>query len=252
MSPLGDESAFAASISTSSREELHEGAGEVSVIRPRHQLGLRTPALSHDGIAVFTENEVRRRLWHILPGLLPFVVYGLIPEGPISGFVLSLLMCLAIGLSGLVVRIYPTIARAGEQNGPLNAVTYAAVPLGLILLFPAEQQLACVVLVVLAFGDGMATLIGLLWGKAKLPWNAEKTWIGSTAFLLCSGPMATLVYWLLARPAVSWWIAAGCGGGTAFLSMLVESIPSATSDNLRVSGTAAMAIVVAQSILVGW
>lgn len=249
MSHLLNNSALLASVPASHREIACQ---RISIESPTQQCDATTPMLSRQTIDGFTDNEVRRRLWHILPGLLPFVLVGVIPVGPIPWSLLAILVCLAIGVSALAVRAYATLARDGERNGQLNAMTYSVVPLCLLLLFPDRRQLAAVALVVLAFGDGMATLVGLLWGQRKLPWSVEKTWAGSAAFLLCSGPTATLAYWLWARPAVSLGIAACCGGGAALSGMLVESLPIQTSDNLRVSSAAAVAVIAVQSMLVGW
>jgi dolichol kinase len=39
-------------------------------------------------------------------------------------------------------------------------------------------------MVVLTFGDPCAYLVGTLIGKRPLPWNGNKTWVGTVAFFL--------------------------------------------------------------------
>lgn len=197
--------------------------------------------------------EVRRRLWHLLPGLIPFLAIVVHPEpGAISWQARTVLGAITAGLTLYVLRVYHTIAREGERNRIVNLVSYWAGFLLLLVLFPAQPQLAVVVLVVQSFGDGSATLFGLMFGRRRLPSNREKTWVGSAAFLIISAPAATLIYQLWSSPPVSFWIAALCGGGAALASMVIESVPSRLSDNLRVNVVASAVVVACHSILVGW
>jgi uncharacterized protein (TIGR00297 family) len=61
---------------------------------------------------------------------------------------------------------------------------YPAAVLALILVFRGRLELAAAVWGLLAFGDGMATVCGLLVGGPRLPWNRAKTWSGLVAFVL--------------------------------------------------------------------
>lgn len=49
-------------------------------------------------------------------------------------------------------------------------------------LFPRDAALGA--MVVLTFGDPCAYLVGTLIGKRSLPWNGNKTWVGTVAFFL--------------------------------------------------------------------
>jgi phytol kinase len=215
----------------------------------------KTPAESVKQTACLSPNELRRRLWHMMPGLLPFLLPDLRrANGEVEWWALCVIAAAGIGLSAIAYRLYDTIAREGERlrDRTFTTVTYGAMPVLLLCCFPHQPQLAALVLVVLAFGDGSATLFGLLWGRKALPWNDRKTWIGSAAFLLCSAPAAALAYWIWSGPTVSFGSAIELGGITAFLCMLVESSLTETSDNLAVSGTAAAATLALHTILFGW
>lgn len=61
---------------------------------------------------------------------------------------------------------------------------YPAAVLALILVFRHRLELAAGVWGLLAFGDGMATVCGLLVGGPKLPWNRQKSWSGLAGFIL--------------------------------------------------------------------
>ena len=248
-------SAMRSHLVTPSRREERPGRFPVENSSLPSRWSMPTSAGSMKGTARLSPNEVRRRLWHMLPGLLPFLIPDLRGvDGPVHWLALCVIAGVVLGLSALAYRVFDTISREGEREHDrvLTALTYGVVPLLMLLCFPSQPQLAALVLVVLAFGDGLATLFGMRWGRTRLPWNAVKTRVGSAAFLLCSAPAATLAYWWWATPTVSFGIAAWCGGTTALLSMLVESNSSGKSDNLAVSGTAAAAVLACHSILFGW
>lgn len=115
-------------------------------------------------------------------------------------------------------------------------------------------------LAVNAFGDGFANLAGILIGGRPLPWNSRKTVAGTMAFVLAAIPMATLVYWgegtvprldLAAHP-VTWTSALLIASMATLPAALAESIRSRIDDNVRVGLTAAVTIVLAQTLIVGW
>ena len=107
------------------------------------------------------------------------------------------------------------------------------------------------VVVVLALGDGAAYIGGKTFGKRKLPWNSEKTWVGSLSFIAVSGPIATLAYMALAdADGRHWKIAAACGFAAAICGSMAESLPVKLTDNLRVGVSALLAVTVTQYALV--
>ena len=78
----------------------------------------------------------------------------------------------------------------------LGIVLYPAVVLVLIVVFRERMELAAAVWGFLAFGDGMATVAGVLANGGKLPWNPEKSWAGFLAFVV-NGTVAAafLIRW---------------------------------------------------------
>jgi dolichol kinase len=102
----------------------------------------------------------------------------------------------------------------------------------------------------LAFGDGLATLVGSQMGKGPLPWNRKKTVSGCVAYVCGATPaMAFLYVWtipnlaesprmwsaeatqsLLASPGIAEVIAISFL--TAAASALLESLETPIDDNL--------------------
>jgi len=73
---------------------------------------------------------------------------------------------------------------------------YPAVVLALIAVFHHRLELVAACWGLLAVGDGMATVVGVLAGGAKLPWNPKKSWAGFFAFVTWgTAAAAFLVRW---------------------------------------------------------
>ena len=65
-----------------------------------------------------------------------------------------------------------------------GVVLYPAILLLTFIVFRSRLELAAGVWALLAVGDGMATLSGLVLRGPRLPWNRKKTWSGLAAFVL--------------------------------------------------------------------
>jgi phytol kinase len=206
--------------------------------------------------------ELRRRAWHMLPGLLPFVLVAVPHDDPTSvrfKFVIS-------SVAGIIVAAmcyhFSKIRRRGEQryDGIAAVVGYALPVLALILMFPAHAELALTVLTVIAFGDGSATLGGLLFRGRSLPWNSRKSWFGTVCFVAVGLPYAMAIYWAGAHflrtvgptVPVTLGVAFVCALAATVAGALAESMPSRMNDNLRVTLAASSALFLAQVLLVGW
>jgi uncharacterized protein (TIGR00297 family) len=109
--------------------------------------------------------------------------------------------------------------------------------LGLVLAFRHDLWKAAAVWAVLAWGDGMASLIGHALGGPRLPWNPRKGWIGLGAFVAFgAAAAAAATVWTLRLPATALlapWLVAGCIG-LATVCGVVESLPWNLDDNLTV------------------
>jgi uncharacterized protein (TIGR00297 family) len=109
--------------------------------------------------------------------------------------------------------------------------------LGLILAFRDELWKAAAVWGLLAFGDGMAALVGQAFGGPRLPWNPKKGWIGLGAFVFFGTlAAAVLAGFTLKLPPATWaspWVL-GYVAVAALAAALAESAPTTLDDNLTV------------------
>jgi len=132
-----------------------------------------------------------------------------------------------------------SLMREGERDSLLKSGVwiYSLSILVLILMFPHDLEIVACAWGILAFGDGFATLAGKGIGGPRLPWNPQKTWAGSSMFLL-AGTVGGAALW--------WWVAAeGSGsdpiprifllsGCAALVCAAVESLSLKLNDNFSV------------------
>jgi uncharacterized protein (TIGR00297 family) len=200
-----------------------------------------------------TGAERKRKLVHIAVGgfafLLRYLTWPQAVAMAAAAFAFNLYLLPRIGGRGLW-RV------PDERRGfPIGILLYPLAVLVLVLVFRNELWMAAAVWGILAFGDGMATLVGLAAGGPRLPWNEEKGWAGTLAFFVCGAVAASiLAAWTLRLPLAS---AFGArilvlAVPLALLCAVVESAPTTLDDNLTVPLTGALALpLLAQADLRG-
>ncbi len=213
-----------------------------SVARPRRWLELP----GH-----LSATELKRRLWHMSPGLLPIASYIYPHKDPLSPTFQKIAAGLIVGITALLLWRYKTIRRKGEQSELAAVFGYSVSVLATLLLIPKHAELGMLVLCVLAFGDGMATTCGLLLRGPTLPWNRAKSWAGTLAFVGFGGYLSSLAYWAESQPQASWPIALTCGFSAAVVAAFAESLPSRVNDNVRVGIAAAVTAITTHAFVVG-
>lgn len=179
-------------------------------------------------------NEALRKSLHIAFGLGAFALKWL------PWHVAAAVCVVAIVGNWLVLhRIVGRGVARHERGFDAGIVLYPVMVLVLILLFRDELHYAAIGWVLLAFGDGVATLVGKAVRIAALPWNREKSWGG---FLACfaAGAAAALAvaYWMDYREPLVVILA-------ALVAAIVESLPLGVDDNVTVPLAAAGTLIIA-------
>jgi dolichol kinase len=179
--------------------------------------------------------ELRRRLLHMVPGLLPLVLWAYPHQYPdwepqIRVWVAGLAMLLAF----FGLQHFQSVARRGESAGLGSVLGYSFAVLGALAVAPRHPEYSLIVLTILAFGDGSATLGGMLIGGPRLFWNRQKTWAGLLCFAACGTVVAAFTYWAEVKPTPEWSAAFMIGASVATAAALAESLPMRVNDNFRV------------------
>lgn len=182
-----------------------------------------------------SQRELLRKLIHMAVGLGAFAVVFL-------GSAHTALLLTALLVFN--TAIWPHFGgrtvwrrRDSRQGVALGIVLYPLVLLVLVLVFWSRLEVVAAVWAILAFGDGMAAITGRAFGRAKLPWNPQKSWLGSLAFWLFGTlGSASALWWTLKHQeretAPGFLLGAACL--TAMTAAFIESQPLALDDNLSV------------------
>jgi uncharacterized protein (TIGR00297 family) len=178
--------------------------------------------------------ELRRKVVHMAVGGFAFLLRELTwPQAAalaLAAFLFNWQVLPRIGGRGLWRS---EEAGRGYARGIL---LYPLSVLALVLVFHDALWKAAAVWAILAFGDGMASVVGLWRGGRRLPWNEGKSWNGFLAFLVFGtlGALGLTAWTLrLSGAALSPGLLAGLAAVVLFCA-LVESLPTTLDDNVTV------------------
>lgn len=129
--------------------------------------------------------------------------------------------------------------RQFEKKYSQGAIAYFSTLIVLTLIFPLYIVAAS--WAVLSLGDGMATLIGKNFKAQELPWNKNKSYYGSLAFVFFATLGATiLLKWMM--PGFSLGHVFSIGLKASIVAAVVETLPWRFSDNSTVPIAAAVVV----------
>jgi uncharacterized protein (TIGR00297 family) len=184
-----------------------------------------------------SRQEFLRKLVHIACGAFAFLLRDL-----------TLLQAVALAVAAFVFnwQILPRMGGRGlwreadkTRGYPAGILLYPLAVLGLIIYFRNAPWMAAGLWGILAFGDGMASLVGSAVRGPRLPWNRHKGWAGSIAFVafgtLGSAALMAYVARLPLHP-LSWHVprTLAVAFALALVCAIVESLPTRLDDNFTV------------------
>ncbi len=182
--------------------------------------------ISHTATVNDLLKELFRKSIHICSSLVPFLA-----AWQYSATVLALsftivfyILCEYNRLNGSAIPIVSRVTayaarRRDEGRFVLGPVTMGLGVLLTLVLFPPD--VARVGIMALAFGDGIASLAGKVYGRIRIPGAQGKTLEGSTA---CFVAVYVSSIFILRDPLMAF--------ETALLAMLIEVLPLKDYDNL--------------------
>jgi len=205
-------------------------------------------SLAHRGVL---DARLSRKIIHIGTGPLFVLCWNLFSAAP-SARLWAALVPLAITLQFVAVGLgwmkdepaVQAMTRHGDPHEILRGpVFYGLVFVGCTIVFWRSSPVGVIALMVMCGGDGLADIVGRRWGSSRLPFNPEKSWLGSAAMMFGGLALAASMVWLfdawdLFEPSLQWPPAAWKIGVVALVATLVESLPLRDVDNLTTTGAA--------------
>lgn len=176
--------------------------------------------------------ELARKVVHIAVGAIAFAVVYLGPWWS----ALCAVVAIAFNVFALPRVGGKQLWRSSDEarGYPIGIVLYPTAVLALILVFHQRLEIAAAMWGILAFGDGLASLVGMTVGGPKIPWNPRKTWSGTFAYVLFGATGATILLQWTAPGRYTLEVALAVAVATAIVSALVESLAIGLDDNISV------------------
>ncbi|KDP45055.1 hypothetical protein JCGZ_01555 [Jatropha curcas] len=200
------------------------------------------------------QQNLSRKLVHILSGLLFAVswpIFSTSTEARYFATLVPLVNGLRLVIHGLSLAtndgLIKSVTREGKPEELLKGPLYYVLMLILCaLVFWRESPIGLISLAMMCGGDGVADIMGRRFGSMKLPYNQQKSWVGSismfiSGFLISMGMLyyySALGYfdfdwiWTMKRVAL-----------IALVATIVESLPTTETidDNISVPLTSILA-----------
>lgn len=179
-----------------------------------------------------TGGELARKVVHMGVGLIAFALVFL---GPLWSAVL------AAGALAFNLFLLPRIGgrklwRESEvaSGSSIGIILYPLCVLLLILIYWNRLEVAAASWGILAFGDGMASVVGMALGRRKLPWNPRKSWMGTIAYVIFGTAAAAILLQWTAPGRYSLAFAVAAAFGASLVAAMLESLPQGLDDNIGV------------------
>lgn len=129
-----------------------------------------------------------------------------------------------------------------KRGYPIGIILYPISVLIVILFCYKRLYVAAAAWAIMAWGDGFASIVGQKFGAAKIPWNPNRSYAGSLAFLIIGGAAAVgFTFWVWQTPnQPALWYAVAIPLLGTLLAALIETVPMGLDDNLTVPTGAAL------------
>lgn len=199
------------------------------------------------------EQELRRRMWHFLPGVIALALASVPHRETVRLWVMVMLVLFGILVPAWAAIRYQRTYRRGPRENIAPSILGYVIPLTLLcLLCRSHVEIPLAATAIIAFGDGSATLTGLLLRGRKVPWNSRKSWAGLIAFAVVGTVMSATVFWVGAYHYATFAQALLCVAPVVALCSVLETLPLKLNDNITIGCTAAVLLPVMQLAVLGW
>ncbi len=194
-------------------------------------------------------SQLSRKIIHMGTGPIFVLCWLLFDSSPNSRYfaaMVPLLISVQFALVGLGIMKDEAAVQAMSRTGDPKEILRGPLFYGLIfvvitIFYWLENPIGIVALMLLCGGDGLADILGRRWGKIKLPWSKEKSWVGSFGMFIGGFLFAIgIVYIFISANIFSGDISNYILPITliSLVGTLIESIPIRDIDNITITVSA--------------
>ncbi|KAJ1694924.1 hypothetical protein LUZ63_011622 [Rhynchospora breviuscula] len=223
---------------------LQDGVATVAVMAGAYTLVYTFDKLTQRQII---KQKLSRKIVHILSGVLfmsSWPLFSSSAEARYYAAIVPLLNCARLVIYGTRFlkdeALIKSVTREGNPEELLRGPLYYVIVLFFsVLVFWRDSPVGLVALAMMSGGDGFADIIGRMYGSTKLPYNRNKSWIGSISMFV-SGflfSIGILYYFsIFGYLHFAWDEAIVKVALVSFVATLVESLPitEVLDDNISV------------------
>ncbi len=174
--------------------------------------------------------EIPRKIVHIGTGNVILLAWWL-KTPTMLGILASIVFCF-VTLASYRFEVLSSLKGVGRQSW---GTFFYALSIGVLILIFWTQSLphfAVIGVLCMAWGDGMAALIGQNFGVHKYQlWGMQKSWEGSFTMFLVSALSTSMVLWIVYPDA---WVVLGIALLVALSATVLEAFSKYGLDNLTV------------------
>ena len=196
-----------------------------------------------------TSSDFSRKIIHIGTGPIFVLCWLLFNESFAARYMAALVPVLITGQFILVgtgiikdESAVQSMSRTGDRREILKGpLIYGLVFIAITIVYWKDNPIGIIALMLMCGGDGLADIIGRRYGDQKLPWNHDKSWIGSLGMFLGGWLLAVFVifvYTLLGQFNNSYSDLMSAILVVSLGATIVESLPIKDFDNLTTTITA--------------
>ena len=205
--------------------------------------------LAHRG---WIESRLSRKIIHAGTGpifVMCWIFFQDTWEARYLAALVPLLITIQFFLIGIGVIKDPASVQAMSRSGDRKEILRGPLYYGIIFVvltiaFWLDSPIGIIALMQLSGGDGLAEILGRKYGKVKLPWNPQKSWMGSLGMFLGG--------FVFSIAMMGFYVAFGVFSDSiaSFLipvsiisiaCMFIETLPLRDIDNITITVTAVIA-----------
>jgi phytol kinase len=195
------------------------------------------------------DSQLSRKIIHIGTGPLYVLCWLFFQDTSLARYLAALvplLFTIQFFLIGIGMVQDPASVQAMSRTGDRREILRGPLYYGIIfvlltILYWKDSPIGIIALMLMCGGDGFADILGRRLGMVKLPWNQDKSWVGSLGMFIGS--------WIFAVMILGIFLSNGIFPGTiedyipgitliALLATFVETMPLRDVDNITVTLTA--------------
>ena len=202
-------------------------------------------AMAHRGAL---SQQLSRKIIHIGTGPIFVLAWNFFSEAPQARWLAALVPLAITGqfvLVGLGIMKDEAAVQAMTRTGDPREILRGPLYYGIIfvlatVVFWMGSPVGILALMIMCGGDGLADVVGRRFGKARLPWSPQKSWVGSGAMLLGSFMFGYLYVALFNAmghfdPVLDLRLTALAVLFISVLATIVESLPLRDIDNITIT-----------------